>query len=295
MNGKELKVVEYNLTFGKNARMVNVFGCFRYKENNSLYIIYADVNTKYNIVYYGSSHVKNDSILSMQCNNKKDEEIIKEYIFKVTNKEKLDDFEIIPLEKIEGVEIISSNKLEIKKEVLDSLTELTIPKKEIPKEEVKEKPKKKKSSKLLMFLIMIILIGGGVYLYFNTMNKEESVAKIIVCTKTYKHNELEANVSEEQTFNFNNQDTLESIDIVQAYKFMTEDSYLDFINKGLYYKYMPDEDDANGGYKFYDDSYTYQMTMKEYVDIAYDKPTNYEDVLAYYKDDGYSCNEDIVK
>ena len=49
------KVVEYNLSFGNRARMVNVFGCFKYKPTNNLYIIYADVDTKYNIVYYGSS------------------------------------------------------------------------------------------------------------------------------------------------------------------------------------------------------------------------------------------------
>ena len=39
MNGKELRVSEYNLTFGKSARMINVFGIFKYKANNNLYII----------------------------------------------------------------------------------------------------------------------------------------------------------------------------------------------------------------------------------------------------------------
>ena len=33
MNGKELKVVEYDLKFGQKPRMVNVFGVFRYKPN----------------------------------------------------------------------------------------------------------------------------------------------------------------------------------------------------------------------------------------------------------------------
>ena len=44
MNGKVLKVVEYNLEFGKQARMVNVFGVFRYLPNNNLYIIYKMTN-----------------------------------------------------------------------------------------------------------------------------------------------------------------------------------------------------------------------------------------------------------
>ena len=36
MYGKVLKVVEYNLTFGTNVRMVNVYSVFRYKKNNGL-------------------------------------------------------------------------------------------------------------------------------------------------------------------------------------------------------------------------------------------------------------------
>ena len=51
MNGKTLKVVEYNLEFGKSDRFVNVFGCFKYKSNGNIYVIYTDVDTKYPIIY----------------------------------------------------------------------------------------------------------------------------------------------------------------------------------------------------------------------------------------------------
>ena len=124
MNGKELKVVEYNLTFGGKARIVNVLGLFRYIKNNSLYVIYTDKDTTYNIINYGSSHIKNDSILSMTP-KKEDEEIIKEYIFKDANKEELNGFEVQSLESINSIEIISSNKLEVKPEVIQSLIEKT--------------------------------------------------------------------------------------------------------------------------------------------------------------------------
>ena len=129
MLGKELKVMEYNLTFGKSARIVNIYGLFRYKKNNGLYVLYADVDSGYPVVYYGSSHVKNHSILSIST-KEEDVEIIKEYIFKVTSDEKLDGFEIISLNEIEGIEIISSNRLEIKPEVMNALIDKTIPKKE---------------------------------------------------------------------------------------------------------------------------------------------------------------------
>ena len=36
MNGKTLKVVEYNLTFGGTDRFVNVFGFFKYKKTRNI-------------------------------------------------------------------------------------------------------------------------------------------------------------------------------------------------------------------------------------------------------------------
>ena len=44
----------------------------------------------------------------------------------VTNKEELSDFEIISLEPIEGIEIISSNHLELKPDVINNLIDKTI-------------------------------------------------------------------------------------------------------------------------------------------------------------------------
>ena len=85
MNGKVLKVVEYNLTFGETTRQINVYGLFRYKKNNNLYIVYSDTNTKYNYVSYGSSQIKNQTVLSMKVNNKEEEEIIFYFLFRVIN------------------------------------------------------------------------------------------------------------------------------------------------------------------------------------------------------------------
>lgn len=299
MNGKVLKVAEYDLTFGKSARMINVFGIFRYKGNNNLYIVYADVLMNNNVIRYGSSHIKENSALSMKCSSLKDQEIIKEYIFKITEKQKLDNFEIIKLDNIDEVEIIGSNMLEIKKEVLDSLIDLTIPKSNVKEEVVSNSSNKKRrgcSLKILLFLIILLILGSGIYYYFVVIASQETVYKRIICTKSYQHEEIsDVNVDEEDTFNFNNKDSLESVDIVSIYNFLTEDSYLDFINKGLYYKYMPDSDDAEGGWDKDDDAYTFKIITKDRVDTAYNKPTGYEEVLAYYKSEGYSCQENIEK
>lgn len=287
-----MKVIEYNLTYGSSARLVNVLGCFRYKANDNLYVVYSDIVNSYNIIYYGSSHIKDKSILSMECKNEKDEEIIKEYIYKVTNKEDLSNFEIISLDDIDGIEIISSNKLEIKKDILDKLVELTIPKKEIPAAETKVTTNKKKNSKLILLLpLLILILGVGLYIYL-TPKSENTSDKKITCTKQYQHDVLPATINEEQNFNFNSNDTLESIDVSETYTFNSEEDYLDFINEGTYYKYMP-ENDTEGGWNKDDEQHIFTIYKKERITTGYKKPTEYEEVLSYYKLENYSCSENI--
>ncbi len=289
--GKVLKVVEYNLTFGSSSRLVNVFGCFKYKPNNGLYLLYADVDTKYNVIYYGSSHVKERAILSMSCKEQKDEEIIKEYIFKTTNGETLDNFEMISLVQIDGVEIISSNKLEVKPEVLATLVDATIFKPEVKEEEV---GKKKSSKKFLLLLIIGILVVGVGYFFVSTSAPKESSIKNIACTKKYDHKTLNSTVDEARTYIFNYQDVLETIDATTTYQFHTQEDYEEFINKGTYYKYMP-EDDTEGGWDKDDTKYTFKIITKERIDSSYRKPTGYEEVLASLKKEGYTCTENLEK
>ena len=294
MSGKELKVAEYNLTFGETPRFVNVFSVFRYKKNNNLYLIYTDIGTNYNIIYYGSSHIKNNSILSMTP-KQEDEEIIKEFIFKITSNEALDNFEIIDLSNIEEVEIISSARLEVKPEIITSLTEKTIPKKEV-KEEIKQPRPKKKSvaSKLLTIIIILAIIFGGIYLYLSIATKTSTVAKTITCTKSAQEKTIKATIEETSTYNFNNKDILENVETVSNYKFNTKEDYEDFIRTGTIYKYMP-KDDTDGGFKQDDDKNIFTIITKETIGLDYSKPINYEEVLSYYKGKGYTCDEAITE
>ena len=293
MNGKELKVVEYNLTFGSNERLVNVFGVFRYKKNNSLYLLYADVGTNYNIIYYGSSHIKDKTVLSMST-KEETAEIIKEYIYKVTNNEELDNFEIISLNDIEGVEIISSNRLEIKKEVLIDLIDKTIPKKEkVEDNSKKDTGKKRKSNKLVFLLLIIIIVLGGAYIFLTLIQDKDNTAKTISCTKETTNRSINAEEEENIIYNFNNKDTLENTETTLVFKFDTETDYQDFIMKGTMYKYVK-VDDLDAGYKNDDINYTVTITSKESIDSSYQKPTNYEEILSYNKREGYTCEEKIL-
>lgn len=293
MSGKVLKVTQYNLEFGATDRFVNVFGCFKYKPTSNLYIIYTDKDTKYNIIYYGSGHLKNKSILSMKCRDIKDAEIIKEYIFKLTNHEPLDNFEMISLDDIEEIEIIDSDKIEVKSEIITSLTEITLPKKDKKEATPVSNKKNKKFKKSLLLLIILMIIGVGSYYYFSTLTPKDTISKQIVCQKEYPHDTLNATVEETNTYNFNHQDSLERVDTTLIYQFNEED-YQDFILKGTYYKYMPDSD-TEGGWDKDDTTYTFKVITKKSIDTSYNKPTAYEEVLTYYKAEGYTCTEDIEK
>lgn len=299
MNGKVLPVKVSELQYGTTTRMVNVLTCFKYKINGNIYIIYCDTDTKYNVVYYGSGHIRQGVALCMPIRDiTTEEEIIKEYIFKVTSNEALDNFEIISLNEAQAIEIIGSTKLELKPEILASLIDNLMPKLEV-KPEVKEKKikkeqvvvsvkKKKKSKSILLGVIIAGILLGGVY-YLLGMFQQDTILTSITCTKSYQHKEINANVEETNKYSFNVNDTLEFIDTTIVYQF-EESTYQDFIMKGTYYKYMPT---SGGSWDKDDENFTFKVVTKEIVDTSYDKPKAYEEVLSFYKADGFVCTETI--
>lgn len=297
MNGKELKVVENEFKFGAKTRIVNVFGVFKYKPNGGLYVIYVDVDTKNSYVCYGSAHVKNGSILCMHSNKQEDTEAVKEYIFKVINEEKLDDFEIISLNDVNEIEIIGSKNFEIKNDVLEKLIEKTIPQKEKTLEQKEETKKKSSPISTILFILILALIGGGVYYYYDDIISASKVSKVIYCTKQYPHEEVtSATVEETKRFKFGNDDRLTNLEETTKFVFSTEDAYLDFINKSLYLKYMPDEsEDTKSKFNQDNDKRTVTFEANTIVDESYIDPVEYEEVLSNNTTENYTCEEKIEK
>ena len=159
----------------------------------------------------------------------------------------------------------------------------------------KEGTKKKKNNPLkplLIILIIIILIIGSSYFLLGGTPKDNTKTNII-CTKTYQHETLNAKVEETNTYNFDLNDELQTIDTTMIYKF-DKSSYQDFILKGTYYKYMPSSD-TEGGWDKNDEEYTFKVVTKKRVDTSYTEPTNYEEALSYYKENGYTCEEKIME
>lgn len=295
MNGKILKVKQNNLQFGAVDRYVNVLGCFKYKINGNVYIIYCDIDTKYSVVYYGSGHVRYELSLCMPIRNKEiEEEIIKEYIFKVTNNEPLDNFDVISLETVTDIEIIDSTKLELKHEILTNLIDKVIPKTEVKEEIKKEEPSKNKKKVSMKPVLLGVLVAIGFmflyYILFVATPDEGGIAKSITCKKNYQHEELEAVVEEVNKYNFNVNDELKFINTTLNYQFI-EEEYQDFIMRGIYYKYMPSS--KSDSWSKDDNNYLFITNTKTVVDTSYSEPTNYETVLAHYKVLGYTCTEKI--
>lgn len=292
MNGKVLKVKVSNLEFGGQDRYVNILGCFKYLSNGNIYIVYSDIDTEYNIIYFGNGHVRGNQALCMELKNKEEEDVVKEYIFKVTNKENLDNFSFISLDNIEEIEIINSSKIEIKREIFISLIDIIMPKVEIKKEKIeKVKAKKKFNFKLILMLLLVvvlIVIGGG--LFFLISIPRDNIEKTITCTKEYRHDTINSDVEETSTYNFDIHDKLLNIDIIMNYQFTNKD-YQNFIMKGTIYKYTPSND--KGTWSIDDKNYTFTTKIKEVIDTSYNLPTDYEEVLSYNRNKGYVCTEEI--
>lgn len=283
--GKRVKLSELDMSYGAQEKNVNIICFYKYSKDNNLYVICCeDSNVPYGIINYGSAHIKGDTLIVIG-NKDPNQEMIKELVFKLHNQENLDMFLVQDLSAVNKIELVSPNKFEIKKEVLESVIDKTIPK-PVVAEQTKSTKKKSKTLPILLILL-VILLGGGYFFFFYGANDEPGVVKEISCQKEYPSDELEASIIEDNTYNFNQEDTLEFINKSTTYKFYSEEEYFDFINKGLFYAYIPDDN----GYTLNDEEYSLIVIEKEEVSSAYNAPTEYEEVLAYYKGKGYSCTE----
>ena len=268
MSGKLLKVKVNNLECGTRDRYVNVLGCFRYKNNCNVYVVYADNDTKYSVVYYGSAHVREGIVLCMTTREKREEEVIKEYIYKVIQGEDLSFFEDISLDDVNGIEIISSIKMEVKIEVLEALFDRLMPKKEpvVVEKVSSDVPRKKINylSKVILILFVFFVLFCFCYLFFG-LRGYDNIEKSITCTNNYRHKELNADMEEVNKYNFNEDDELKSVNTSLVYKFNEQD-YKDFILKGIYYKYMPSS--SGGDWSKDDNLYIFKVITKIDIDSS---------------------------
>lgn len=287
MIGKVVKISDYNLTYGKEAMYVNIYGAFKYVKNGNKYVIYSYVDNikRGNKLHYGSLFVRNNELVVMLSKDTKDD-VVKGFIDCVINNKNMSEYEIISLKDINGIQIIDDASVSFDVDI-STLYDKTIPKVEVVKKDDVKKEKSFSISYIFFALFIIVLV------LFFFVNPEVLVGENIKynCSKSYIHDSLNANVSEEVELVFTSKGKITSIDVTTDYVFGNSDEYNDFRNKGYYYQYMEEGDT----YKLDDDSYTYRVFSKIDTSNDYFMPTDKDELISYYEDNDYVCKEEVIE
>ena len=162
MNGKILKISSNDLYGNVDDRKVAVFAAFNHLKYMNKYVIFTyEEEFDKKKLYYGSVHLKNNSLVVFSVN-----ESTKKYIDTfidgyLTNTLDPKEYQIIDISNIEKAELVSYKEKDFDK--LNELDKLSIMR-------IEENPEETTSNKKNIFLyflliIMIILLGGVTYLY----------------------------------------------------------------------------------------------------------------------------------
>ena len=275
MIGKQIRLNDYKFTYGRETIYLNVYGAFKNKKNGNKYVIYSYDNNR---LYFGSLFIRNKEIIVMIP--KEDEsEIVKKFTYSILDNKLSDDFEVISLDDIDSIQIIDETLCDFNVD-MSKLYDITIPKPKVEKEEIK--PNKKISIASIFFVLLFVVII--LFFFVNPevifgKNKEYS------CTKSYLHDDLPASVNEEVVLVFNGKDNINSIDVKTDYVFSDAQYYKDFKDKSYFYNYFKEGDT----YKFEDTTYTYRLFSKIDTNEDYFMPSKLDDLVSYYRNNGYEC------
>ncbi len=275
MIGKQIRLNDYKFTYGRETIYLNVYGAFKNKKNGNKYVIYSYDNNR---LYFGSLFIRNKEIIVMIP--KEDEsEIVKKFTYSILDNKLSDDFEVISLDDIDSIQIIDETLCDFNVD-MSKLYDITIPKPKVEKEEIKSNKKISIASIffVLLFVVIILFFFVNPEVIFGK-NKEYS------CTKSYLHDELPASVNEEVVLVFNGKDNINSIDVKTDYVFSDAQYYKDFKDKSYFYDYFKEGDT----YKFEDTTYTYRLFSKIDTNEDYFMPSKLDDLVSYYKNNGYEC------
>lgn len=278
MNGKILKIVNNDLYGNVDEREVVVFASFLQKKYMNRYIIFT-FKGEYdkNKLYYGSIHLKNNSLVVFNI-RQQEVNFVNEFITMYLNGKLNEEYEIIDINSISKIELVSYNVMDFDK--LSLLDELSISKKN--KNNMVESDNEKKPIFLYILLFVLILITLGItYLYFNPDSFKVEYKKLN-CTLTEQIDELNLPYVINREVLFDNKDKVKSVNVTEVYTFLESEAYYDFKENNRQYEYFSN----NGSYK-YDDNSLSLIIMYSDKSIVLD----YNEMLGYLKNEGYNCIE----
>lgn len=277
MTGKKLKISNNDLYGNQDERQVAAFVCFNHLKYMNNYVIFSFVGEyDKNILYYGSIHLKTNSlvIFAVKENEKVYIDTFREQF--LTNTIDPKEYQIIDISQIEKVELVSFTEVPYDKiSILDNLT--------ISKPMTKKQEETKESKPVFLYFLLIVLIAFLsfiTYLKFNPNIIPEP--KVLTCTNNFYNQELKMNYEEIRKVLFNPNGTINKIDVTNTYTFSDEETYLDFKNNDKETEYFKNINN----FEYLDDTLS--------INIYYEGSTiieTYDDMYNYLKKEGYECLE----
>lgn len=294
MYGKVVKKSEYEIKFGSKEQMVNVFICCKSLKNNINYVVFSYASEKETSkLYYGMVHINGSKLVSMEP-KPGSEEIIKDLVWKITNKQELKDYEIIDINKADRIEVISFNTLELKPEVINSLVDLTIPK---DKSQEDNSNNKSSSTGCIIFIVVLLILGIGGMTLYDVVMKKIGLGQELICEKKTSDTKINAFINKKIDILYNRIDDFDKITENTSYVFNNADNYNNFKEKGIYYKYLSKSTLDENGIKWDDEHYIFVniAAMTENIEYVVDdtnitlKGSINED-KAILENQQYTCN-----
>lgn len=277
MTGKKLKISNNDLYGNQDERQVAAFVCFNHLKYMNNYVIFSFVGEyDKNILYYGSIHLKTNSlvIFAVKENEKVYIDTFREQF--LTNTIDPKEYQIIDISQIEKVELVSFTEVPYDKiSILDNLT--------IPKSMTKKQEETKESKPVFLYFLLIVLIAFLsfiTYLKFNPNIIPEP--KVLTCTNNFYNQELKMNYEEIRKVLFNPNGTINKIDVTNTYTFSDEETYLDFKNNDKETEYFK----KINNFEYLDDTLSINIYYEESTIIE-----TYDDMYNYLKKEGYECLE----
>ena len=278
MNGKILKISSNDLYGNVDERQVVVFACFNHIKYMNKYVLFTFLG-EYNKkkLYYGSVHVKDDSLIIFSVKNDVINYIntfINEYMQGRIN---TNEYQIMNISNINKVVLVSYSEMNFDK--LSELDALSI-KKEVPKEILQEK-EKKPVFLYLVLIVLILLLIGITYFYINPEVFQVKY-KSLECTQEKYNDDLMMEYVEKRTVTFDKKDKIDKIEVIDIYTFSDEEEYASFRDNEKQNEYFK----IDGSFKYNDDSLELRIIYQDSSIID-----SYDEIKGYFEKEGYDCIE----
>ena len=229
------------------------------------------------ILYYGTVHLKNDSLVIFSVNETVKgyiDEFVNQYLNNSVNSQ---EYQILDISNIDKAELVGCNQEEFLE--LNELDRLSIPKVNVNK---KERTGSRKPIFLYVLLVVLIMMLVGItYFYFNH-EKFGVVLKTLYCEKNDYNQRMDMDYVSNLTAKFDSDEKLKTIDIVDIYTFSNSRKYQKFKTGNKQDEYF----NIEGTYKYDDENLQLKVMYKEKSIIQ-----KLDEMKVHLSKEGYTCNE----